>query len=167
MGAASPIMSEAVRRISSALNTDNDDDILATTISKSFVLSVDQAHAIHPNYASKHEASHQPKMNEGMVIKRNANQRYATTTVTGFLMREISKRAKLPPVQEFIVRQDCGCGSTIGPLISTATGIRAIDMGCPQLSMHSIRETMGVCDRKLVSCDIFALKFVLRQPSER
>lgn len=141
-------MGEAVRRISSALNDDNNDDIQAATISKSFVLSVDQAHAIHPNYANKHEASHQPKMNEGMVIKRNANQRYATTTVTGFLIREIAKRAELPPVQEFIVRQDCGCGSTIGPLISTATGIRAIDMGCPQLSMHSIRETMGVCDCK-------------------
>ena len=54
--------------------------------------------------------------------------------------------AGLPAVQEFVVRQDCGCGSTIGPLISSATGIRAIDMGCPQLSMHSIRETMGTCD---------------------
>jgi len=94
----------------------------------------------------QHEAAHQPKMNEGMVIKRNSNQRYATTTVTGLLIREIAKRAGLPPVQEFIVRQDCGCGSTIGPIISSATGIRAIDMGCPQLSMHSIRETMGVCD---------------------
>lgn len=81
-----------------------------------------------------------------MVIKRNANQRYATTAVTGVLIREIAKRAGLAPVQEFIVRQDCGCGSTIGPIISSATGIRAIDMGCPQLSMHSIRETMGVCD---------------------
>jgi len=148
VGAASPIMSDAVRRISAALNDSSDEDVQAESIRKSFVLSVDQAHAIHPNYASKHEASHQPKMNEGMVIKRNANQRYATTTVTGLLMREVAKRGGLPPVQEFIVRQDCGCGSTIGPLISTATGIRAIDMGCPQLSMHSIRETMGVCDCK-------------------
>mmetsp|Transcript_14174 Transcript_14174/g.28802 ORF Transcript_14174/g.28802 Transcript_14174/m.28802 type:complete len:128 (+) Transcript_14174:1435-1818(+) len=90
--------------------------------------------------------NHQPQMNAGMVIKRNANQRYATTGPTGILMREISRRSNLPPVQEFIVRQDCGCGSTIGPLISSSTGIRAIDMGCPQLSMHSIRETMGVCD---------------------
>lgn len=85
-------------------------------------------------------------MNAGMVIKRNANQRYATNGVTGVVIREVARLQGLPPVQEFIVRQDCGCGSTIGPLISTATGIRAIDMGCPQLSMHSIRETMGVCD---------------------
>lgn len=89
-----------------------------------------------------------PTMNNGMVIKRNANQRYATNGVTGLIMREVARRASLPAVQEFIVRQDCGCGSTIGPLISTATGIRAIDMGCPQLSMHSIRETMGTCDCK-------------------
>jgi len=84
--------------------------------------------------------------NEGMVIKRNANQRYATTSHTGLVVREICKRGQLPPIQEFIVRQDCGCGSTIGPIISSSTGIRTIDMGCPQLSMHSIRETMGVCD---------------------
>lgn len=90
-------------------------------------------------------------MNAGMVIKRNSNQRYATNGVTGVLIREVCRRASLPPVQEFLVRQDCGCGSTIGPLISTATGIRAIDMGCPQLSMHSIREQMGICDCKFSS----------------
>mmetsp|Transcript_12307 Transcript_12307/g.29287 ORF Transcript_12307/g.29287 Transcript_12307/m.29287 type:complete len:132 (+) Transcript_12307:337-732(+) len=96
-------------------------------------------------------------MNGGMVIKRNANQRYATNGVTALIMREIARRASLPPVQEFIVRQDCGCGSTIGPLISTATGIRAIDMGCPQLSMHSIRETMGTCDCKTFLFVLFCL----------
>eukprot|EP00980_Cylindrotheca_fusiformis_P011856 scaffold2817_cov130-Cylindrotheca_fusiformis.AAC.11 len=148
VGAAGPILGEAVKRISSALNTNGDTtvDMLDAIIRRSFVLSSDQAHALHPNYAAKHEKNHQPQMNGGMVIKRNANQRYATNGVTGVLVREIARRASLPPIQEFIVRQDCGCGSTIGPLISTATGIRAIDMGCPQLSMHSIRETMGVCD---------------------
>jgi aspartyl aminopeptidase len=146
VGAASPIMGEAVRRISTALDGTTNPDVYESCLRKSFVLSSDQAHALHPNYAAKHEKNHQPKMNQGMVIKRNANQRYATTTITGVLMREIAKQAGLPPVQEFIVRQDCGCGSTIGPVISASTGIRAIDMGCPQLSMHSIRETMGVCD---------------------
>ena len=141
VGAAGPILGDAVQTITTALNAPYD-----LTIRKSFVLSSDQAHALHPNYASKHEKSHQPQMNAGMVIKRNSNQRYATNGVTGVLVREIARVAGLPPVQEFIVRQDCGCGSTIGPIISTATGIRAIDMGCPQLSMHSIRETMGVCD---------------------
>mmetsp|Transcript_35548 Transcript_35548/g.50418 ORF Transcript_35548/g.50418 Transcript_35548/m.50418 type:complete len:347 (-) Transcript_35548:191-1231(-) len=143
VGAGSPIMGEAVERIFAELSNGSGK---SETIAKSFVLSVDQAHAVHPNYASKHEKAHQPKMNEGMVIKRNSNQRYATNAITGLIIREIAKRAGLPPVQEFVVRNDCGCGSTIGPIISTATGIRAIDMGCPQLSMHSIRETMGVCD---------------------
>ena len=145
VGAAGPILGDAVKSITAALGSDNAYD---ATIRKSFVLSSDQSHAVHPNYASKHEKSHRPQMNAGMVIKRNSNQRYATNGLTGVLIREIAHRASLPPVQEFIVRQDCGCGSTIGPLISTATGIRAVDMGCPQLSMHSIREQMGICDRK-------------------
>lgn len=144
-GAGAPIIKDSVDRISSALSGDSADKY-ASAIARSFVLSVDQAHAIHPNYASKHEKVHAPKMNDGMVIKRNANQRYATTGVTGLIVREISKKMNLSPTQEFVVRNDCGCGSTIGPIISTNTGIRAIDLGCPQLSMHSIRETMGVCD---------------------
>jgi len=146
IGAGSPVMSEAVNRISSAFVENESIDNSAAVLARSFVLSVDQAHAIHPNYASKHEKGHAPKMNEGMVIKRNSNQRYATNSVTGLMMREIAKRANLKPLQEFVVRNDCGCGSTIGPIISTATGIRAVDMGCPSLSMHSIRETMGVSD---------------------
>jgi aspartyl aminopeptidase len=149
-------MREAVKKITSALNTNGavgetrfpPHELYEATVQKSFVLSSDQSHALHPNYTSKHEKNHQPQMNAGMVIKRNSNQRYATNGVTGVIIREIARRASLPPVQEFMVRQDCGCGSTIGPIISAATGIRAIDMGCPQLSMHSIRETMGVCDCK-------------------
>ena len=145
-GAGSPIVGEAVKRISHALNTGGSPMVYDSTIQKSFVLSVDQAHAVHPNYASKHEKCHGPKMNGGMVIKRNSNQRYATNALTGVIVREIAKKAGLPPVQEFVVRNDCACGSTIGPIISSTTGIRAIDMGCPQLSMHSIRETMGTKD---------------------
>jgi aspartyl aminopeptidase len=141
VGAAGPILRDTITRI-----TKGDPELYAACIQKSFCISSDQAHALHPNYSSKHEANHQPKMNQGMVIKRNSNQRYATNLVTGLLIREVARRANLPAPQEFIVRQDCGCGSTIGPLISTATGIRTIDMGCPQLSMHSIRETMGICD---------------------
>ncbi|GAX26815.1 aspartyl aminopeptidase [Fistulifera solaris] len=147
VGAASPIMTETIRRITTALNDQRQDlELYNQVISRSFCLSADQAHAIHPNYAGKHEKLHQPAMNAGMVIKRNTNQRYATTVLTGVLMREVARRAQLPPLQEFMIRQDCGCGSTIGPLISERTGMRTIDMGCPQLSMHSIRETMGVCD---------------------
>ena len=148
VGAASPILSEAVPRILASLNggTPVTPDVVAASLAQSLVLSSDQAHAVHPNYAPKHEKAHQPHMNAGMVIKRNTNQRYATTPWTGVVMREIARQAGLPALQEFMVRQDCGCGSTIGPIISTQTGIAAIDMGCPQLSMHSIREIMGVAD---------------------
>lgn len=153
VGAGSPIIGEAVRRISHALLSGGGDvGVVANpslhdrTIRRSFCLSVDMAHAVHPNYASKHEKGHGPRMNGGVVIKRNSNQRYATNAVTGLIVRELARRAKLKAVQEFVVRKDCGCGSTIGPILSANTGIRMIDLGCPQLSMHSIRETMGVKD---------------------
>lgn len=125
VGAASPILQEAVKCISDALGKGASAATVDRCVRRSFVLSSDQAHAIHPNYASKHEKNHQPTMNEGMVIKRNSNQRYATNVVTGVIMREIARKAGLKPIQEFIVRQDCGCGSTIGPAISAATGTLA------------------------------------------
>ena len=100
-------MADAIRRISSVLLKDdkqNAEQMYANTIERSFVLSVDQAHAVHPNYASKHEKGHSPKMNSGMVIKRNSNQRYATNAVTGLIMKEIARKADLPILQEFVVR---------------------------------------------------------------
>lgn len=88
---------------------------LLPAASRSMILSVDMAHAIHPNYASKHEKTHAPRMNSGVVIKSNNNQRYATNGITGFLAREMARRAGVP-IQEFVVRNDCACGSTIGPV---------------------------------------------------
>jgi len=155
VGAGSTVMSEAVERITAALlvsynnnkqKKQNDSsnvsnkmttmmnfsDILQSTLRKSFCLSVDQAHAVHPNYASKHEKEHSPQMNHGLVIKRNSNQRYATNGITGLIVREIARRTDLPQPQEFIVRNDCACGSTIGPVIIAKPGIRTIDIGCPQ-----------------------------------
>ena len=101
---------------------------------------------MHPNYAHKHDGAHAPRMNHGLVIKTNTNQRYTTDGVTGFLLRETARRAGLPAPQEFVVRNDCPCGSTIGPILAARWGIRAADVGLPQLSMHSIREMMGVHD---------------------
>jgi len=146
-GAGSPVIGEALRRIATALNGGAvDPDMYATTLRKSFVFSVDQAHAIHPNYASKHEKNHSPKMNGGVVMKINSNQRYTTNGVTGFIVREIARKAKITPLQEFVVRNDCPCGSTIGPIIASRTGVRTVDAGMPQLSMHSCREVMGIVD---------------------
>jgi aspartyl aminopeptidase len=146
-GAGSPVMVDCISRISSALNggATTNPDMHTACIRKSFVLSIDQAHALHPNYASKHEATHAPLINGGIVVKTNSNQRYATNGVTGFVVRELGRICDIP-VQEFVVRNDCPCGSTIGPEISAKTGIRVVDAGMPQLSMHSCREMMGIAD---------------------
>jgi len=143
VGAGSPIMSEAISRVLGCF--DSSDEMLKVTIRKSFLVSADVAHAIHPNYSDKHDKNHGPLLNKGTVIKTNSNQRYATNAETGFLLRELARRANAP-VQEFVVRNDCPCGSTIGPIISARVGIRTVDLGVPSLSMHSIRETMGVED---------------------
>eukprot|EP00601_Ochromonadales_sp_CCMP2298_P000568 CAMPEP_0173169664 /NCGR_PEP_ID=MMETSP1141-20130122/830_1 /TAXON_ID=483371 /ORGANISM="non described non described, Strain CCMP2298" /LENGTH=470 /DNA_ID=CAMNT_0014091517 /DNA_START=6 /DNA_END=1418 /DNA_ORIENTATION=- len=143
-GAGSTLIADAIDRIGHALGGP-DMEVNRAARQRSFILSVDQAHAIHPNYASKHDRTLAPVMNGGIVIKTNNNQRYTTNGVTGFFVRELGRRSGVP-IQEFAVRNDCPCGSTIGPMLSTSTGIRAVDLGMPQLSMHSIREMMGVAD---------------------
>ncbi|CAA0816545.1 Zn-dependent exopeptidases superfamily protein [Striga hermonthica] len=144
-GAGSPVMLDALSRITSSFSSDT--KLLPKAIQKSYLVSADMAHALHPNYMDKHEENHQPKMHGGLVIKHNANQRYATNAVTSFLFREIAANHKLP-VQEFVVRNDMGCGSTIGPILASGVGIRTVDVGAPQLSMHSIREMCAVDDVK-------------------
>lgn len=149
-GAGSPVMAEAVSRITAAFSENSharDPEAHASAVRRSFILSVDQAHAVHPNYPSKHEKNHGPRMNAGMTIKTNQNQRYATNGVTGFVARELARKGTTKvPIQEFVVRSDCPCGTTIGPMLSANTGIRVVDMGMPQLSMHSCREVMGIAD---------------------
>ena len=108
-------------------------------------MSADTAHAVHPNYAEKHQSAHAPKLNQGTVIKTNDNQRYATNGDSGFVVRELARRAGIG-IQEFMVKNDCPCGSTIGPIISSRTGLRTVDLGIGCWSMHSIRETIGVAD---------------------
>lgn len=142
-GAGSPVMSDAISRVLGCF--DQTSEMLQVTVRKSFLISADVAHAIHPNYPEKHEKNHQPVLNKGTVIKTNQNQRYATNAETGFLLREIARRAGAP-IQEFVVRNDTPCGSTIGPIVSARVGIRTVDLGIPSLSMHSIRETMGCQD---------------------
>ncbi|CEH15683.1 aspartyl aminopeptidase [Ceraceosorus bombacis] len=164
-GAESNMLSSTVRRLGSmsilGLESIKNDDHLHPTnyersISKSFLISSDMAHGFHPNYSSFYEDNHRPKINGGVVIKTNAKQRYASTAPTTFLIRRIAKLASVP-LQEFEVRNDMPCGSTIGPMMSK-TGIRTVDLGSPQLSMHSIRETSGTKDVKY-KIDLFAAFF--------
>jgi len=118
----------------------------ASTISRSFLLSADMGHAVHPNYTSKYAENLRPAMNGGVVLKINANQRYATDAWGSFLVRKLVER-KGGKVQEFEVRNDMTCGSTVGPMLSKM-GVRTVDVGMAMLSMHSIRETAGTHDVK-------------------
>lgn len=115
------------------------------TLSRSFLLSSDMAHGVHPNYGEKYESHNRPQLNLGPVIKINANQRYATNSPGIVLMKKAANLAEVP-LQLFVVRNDSPCGSTIGPILSAKLGIRTLDLGNPQLSMHSIRETGGTHD---------------------
>lgn len=142
-GAGAPTMFQAMRRIISCLARDNfNEGAVERAIRQSFLVSADMAHGVHPNFMDKHEENHRPQMQKGLVIKHNANQRYATSGVTAFLFKEVAKIHNLP-TQEFVVRNDMGCGSTIGPILAAGVGIRTVDCGIPQLSMHSVREICG------------------------
>ncbi|PVV04512.1 hypothetical protein BB560_000988 [Smittium megazygosporum] len=140
-GAESTLLADTIKR----LQINGSTTAYEVSLANSFLVSADMAHAIHPNYSEKHEDNHSPQMNAGIVIKINANQRYATTSATSALFKKIAANHNIP-VQEFVVRNDSPCGSTIGPLISSNLGIRTIDVGNPMLSMHSVRETMGTDD---------------------
>ena len=142
-GAGSVAIEHILRRIHRAL--DPTPDGFEACLRRSFFVSADMAHAQHPNYSDKHQGGHAPQTQKGVVIKTNANQRYATDVYGAAIMRKLAQLASVP-TQEFIVRNDTSCGSTIGPIIASKTGIRVVDIGAPQLSMHSVREMMGTDD---------------------
>ena len=156
-GADSNMVVEATERIAFAAKSDATREDYYRSLKKSFFVSADMAHAVHPNYSEKHQPQHHPKMHDGIVLKFNANQRYTTDAISASILRVLAANANPPvPIQDFIIKQDGLCGSTIGPMISSKAGIRTIDIGAPQLSMHSIRETCGVVDllyyKHLFSC---------------
>lgn len=156
-GADSNALPAIIRRLSvlpsSSFEAGNADLSTAyeQTLSTSFLLSADMAHAVHPNYSAKYESDHRPEINKGPVIKINANVRYATNSPGIALLNEVAWKATGEsgtgvPLQLFVVRNDSSCGSTIGPMLSASLGTRTLDLGNPQLSMHSIRETGGTHD---------------------
>ncbi|GMM30683.1 aspartyl aminopeptidase [Martiniozyma asiatica (nom. inval.)] len=156
-GADSSFLHDIVSRITS-LTMNHDIDLqgkelpssyFQTAMAKSFMISSDMAHGVHPNYPENYESANRPQLNQGPVIKINANQRYVTNSAGIVLMKRIGSMATTP-LQLFVVRNDSPCGSTIGPMISAKMGVRTLDLGNPQLSMHSIRETGGSKDIELL-----------------
>ncbi len=119
-------------------------------IQRSMMISADNAHAVHPNYADKHDAEHGPILNKGPVIKTNANQRYATNSETSAYFRQLCEQVDVP-VQDFVVRADMGCGSTIGPITASTLGVKTLDIGVPTFAMHSIRELAGSQDAHMLN----------------
>ncbi|MFK0571676.1 M18 family aminopeptidase [Endozoicomonas sp.] len=138
-GAQGPFLKSVLERIYGT------GESLTRAMSRSMLISTDNAHGIHPNYASKHDEHHAPKLNQGAVIKVNANQRYATNDETSALYR-ILCQASGSKVQHFVTRTDMACGSTIGPLTAGVLGVRTLDLGLPTFGMHSIRELAGTED---------------------
>lgn len=142
-GAAGPLLADVLSRISNAVGATLDDHQRA--LAGSICLSADTGHAVHPNYASRHDPANRPLLNGGPLLKINANQRYATDAVGAATWRRACRTAEVP-TQEFVSNNALPCGSTIGPLTATRLGIRTVDVGIPLLSMHSARELAGVSD---------------------
>lgn len=148
-GAAGAFVEDVLRRLAETEGPGAEAGSLPRAAQRSFQVSADMAHAVHPNYVDKHESEHRPRMNGGPVIKTNANQRYATNAETAAIFEACCQDADVP-VQKFVNRTDLPCGSTIGPISSTRLGIRTVDVGNPMLSMHSIREQCGAKDQPLM-----------------
>ena len=139
VGAQGPMLMDALTALTPAPQSNQ------MLRNQSWMLSVDNAHAVHPNYVDKHDDQHSPHLGGGPVIKINRNQRYATDSEGAARLRLLAERAGVD-VQAFVMRADLACGSTIGPITATETGIPTTDLGVPTLAMHSIRELACVQD---------------------
>lgn len=144
-GAGSPFLSSLLERIIIGLGLNREDYF--RLLNASVCVSVDLTHALHPNYAEKHEPRHQVLMNGGIVIKSNAQYRYATDARTFGWIAGICQDHKIP-YQQFVSRNDIPSGTTIGPIAAHLLGIPTVDIGYAQLSMHSCREVVGSKDHE-------------------
>ena len=141
-GAGSTLLRDTLRRIANGLDCDYE-----ALLARSFMVSADNAHALHPNHPELSDRDNCPVLNGGIVIKYNANQRYTTDAVSAALLRMLCRKADVP-VQTFANRSDMAGGSTLGSIANTHLPVRTVDIGLPQLAMHSAFETMGSADLK-------------------
>lgn len=142
-GAQGPFLKSVLQRLISAESSDA--EALERVFRRSILFSIDNAHGIHPNYAESHDPAHGPVLNGGPVVKINANQRYASNTESVARFRAYCDRVGVKS-QAFVMRSDLACGSTIGPITASETGITTVDIGVPTFAMHSIRELAGADD---------------------
>lgn len=147
-GADSQLLSNILERIVLSMEGDREDFFRA--ISKSFMISADLAHAVHPNVGEKHDPQNRPLINKGPAIKVSANMKYTTDSNSSSIYAQICSNANIP-YQWFVNRSDERGGSTIGPISSSHLDIKCVDMGTPILAMHSVRELGGVLDHTYVT----------------
>lgn len=141
-GAGGPLLESVIDELlRSRKQIDRRFEFLRSTL----CISADNAHALHPNYPERHDSNHAPLLNGGPAIKINANQRYATSPRGEAIVRAAAVEAGIP-LQTFVSNNVMPCGSTIGPITATRLGIETVDVGVPQLAMHSARETCGADD---------------------
>lgn len=142
-GAGSTFLYDTLRRINMGLGKTEEDYYRA--VAGSFMLSADNAHAVHPNHPEKTDAENCVYMNEGIVVKSHAGQKYTSDAVSIALFRDICEKAEVP-IQFFANRSDEAGGSTLGNISSAKVSLNAVDIGLPQLAMHSAYETAGIKD---------------------
>lgn len=142
-GADSQLLSNLLERIILSLGGNREDFLVC--LEKSFLISADGAHSVHPNYGDKSDPTSRPSINKGPVVKISANQKYTSDVETTSVIKEIAEKAEVP-LQFFVNHSNERGGSTIGPLSSRHLDIKAVDLGVAMLGMHSIRETIGVAD---------------------
>ena len=142
-GAASTFLQDVLRRINLSLGKGEEDYLRA--VASSFMLSADNAHAVHPNHPEYTDANNCTYMNEGVVVKSHAGQKYTSDGMSVAVVKELAARAEVP-LQYFANRSDKVGGSTLGNIAMAQVSMKAVDIGLPQLAMHSCYETAGVKD---------------------
>jgi len=143
-GAAGPLLADVLERAVAGVKGGGA-QAPRQALARSLLISADMAHAVHPNFADKHDPEHRPVLGRGPVLKVNAGQAYASDAETAGFFAALCQRLGVAP-QHFVSRNDLPCGSTVGPISAARTGIRTVDVGSPMLSMHSCRETAGSAD---------------------
>ena len=145
-GADSAFLPRILERIGLSLGMDR--SAFLAWCSRGLALSADMAHAVHPNHPERHSPDHAPVLGQGPVLKWNAGLRYGTTAPGGAILRQLAAQEDIP-LQNFAMRADLACGSTVGPLVSGQLALETVDCGAPMLGMHSSRETMALSDQYL------------------